>query len=63
MSLTFDIKQSTLPVSAWLISCVTLDKSLSLSEPQVPHLDCRGNKPHLRGFWEVWMCTQQSMGT
>ena len=63
MSLTFDIKQSTLPVSAWLISCVTLDKSLSLSEPQVPHLDCRGNEPHLRGFWEVWMCTQQSMGT
>lgn len=34
MSLTFDIKQSMLPVSAWLISCVTLDKSLSLSEPQ-----------------------------
>lgn len=34
MSLTFDIKQSMLPVSAWLISCVTLDKSLSLAEPQ-----------------------------
>lgn len=48
MSLTFDIKQSMVRVSTWLTTCVTLDKPLSLSEPQFPHLDCRGNESYLR---------------